>query len=191
MENQHLTSITRGLQHAAAETNSMVAEQFIRVLSQYFDKDEDGTLHARMVRVQLDEDHHTFVPLVSLATPSGLALDRMRVELSLRLEGAQTDKKSVLKNVRNMLKKDSGGGEDDEMSRADFKVSLSPRDKSTKGRPSDHVHIDLEFRSIETPESVMRVIDTYTNMMEPLRSKPAENDEGGPDLQMAPPRTHP
>jgi len=33
------------------------------------------------------------------------------------------------------------------------------------------VDIDLEFKSIETPEAVMRVIDTYTNLLQPLPGK--------------------
>lgn len=177
MENQKLTAITRGLQHAAAETNAMVAEQYIRVLAQYFDKDEDGTLHARMVRVQITDDQHTYVPLVSLATPTGLALDRMRVQLSIRLEGADSSSEpAMLRHLKNVLKTSPDETQPDEAGRTDFRVSLSPRDKDSKRRPSDHVHIDLEFRAIQTPEAVMRVIDTYTNLMQPMRSKPEAGD---------------
>lgn len=178
MENQKLTAITRGLQHAAAETNAMVAEQYIRVLSQYFDKDENGTLSARMVRVQLDEQHHAFVPLVSLATPAGLALDRMRVELSIRLEGARDmGDTPLLRRVKGLLGEGHAGnataeGDAASENRADFSVSLSPRGRGEKKRQSDHVHVDLEFRSIKTPEAVQRMIETYTNMIQPLRTEP-------------------
>jgi hypothetical protein len=79
MERQKLTHITRGLQHAAAETNSLVSQQYIRVMSEYFDKLPDGSLKAKMVRVELDDEHYVMVPLVSLAAPTGLGLDRMRV----------------------------------------------------------------------------------------------------------------
>ncbi len=175
MENQKLTAITRGLQNAAAETNSMVAEQYIRILSQYFDHDPDGTLRAKMVKVQLDENHVAMVPLVSMAAPSGLALDRMRVELSIRLEGADIEgEKNLLSRLKNNLKRDTETSETSG-DRANFSVSLSPRsERKSEGRPSDHVHIDLEFKSIETPESVLRVIETYTNMIQPIKSIESE-----------------
>lgn len=175
MENQKLTYITRGLQHAAAETNSMVADQYIRILSQYFDHLEDGTLQAKMVRVQLDDTHHAQVPLVALVAPTGLALDRMRVELSIRMEGADDQPQSVLNRLRHVVR-DQG---DEDAARSDFTVSLSPRSKSREGsRQSDHVHIDLEFKAIETPEAVMRVIDAYANMFTPIRTpEPEETAE--------------
>lgn len=173
MQHQKLTDITRGLQAAAAETNALVADQFIRILSEYFDRHEDGTLEARMVRVQLDDNFYSLVPLVSLVSPSGLALERMRVQLSIRLEEAREERVNLLKRLKNAADVDGDG----DVTRSDFKVSLSPRDgKQGKRRPSDHVHIDLEFKSLETPESIMRVIETYTNMIAPI---PIPKD-GGP-----------
>lgn len=178
MKNQQLTAITRGLQHAAAETNAIVAEQYLSVLAQYFDKDEDGTLRARTVKVQLSEEHYSMVPLVALATPTGLALERMRVELSLRVEDATRNPEGVVDRLKSILgRKNSTSEEDDstppasqhESPRTDFQVSLSPRTGKSGERPSDHIHIDLEFRAIETPEAVMRVIETYTSMIQPLR----------------------
>lgn len=178
MENQKLTSITRGLQHAAAETNSLVAEQYIRILSEFFEHDENGVLRAKMVHVQLDDMHYAKVPLVAMVSPSGLALDRMRVELSIRLEGAESEHVSLLRRLRRTLREE-GESEDQGASRANFTVSLSPRhgrDGSGR-RPSDHVNVELEFKSIQTPEAVMRVIDTYTNMITPLRDPAADSPE--------------
>lgn len=178
MANQHqkLTDITRGLQNAAAETNSLVAEQYIRILSEYFEHLDDGTLKAKMVRVQLDDHHYSLVPLVSMVAPSGLALDRMRVQLSIRLEDAEEERIRLLRKLKT-----AGRGRGASVSRSQFRVSLSPRGKGKgKGRPSDHVHIDLEFKGLETPESVMRVIDTYTNLIEPI-AIPIENETPPPD----------
>lgn len=169
MEHQQLVSITRGLQNAAAETNSLVAQQYIRVLSEFFERTPDGSLKAKMVRVELDENYYSMVPLVSLAAPSGLALERMRVQLSIKLEDAKEERTRLLSVLRAQVD-DAADGEE---SRAQFTVSLSPRGSGgDRQRPSDHVHIDLEFRTLQTPESIQRVIDTYTNMMQPLRRKP-------------------
>lgn len=170
MQHQKLTNITRGLQAAAAETNALVADQYIRILSEYFDHHEDGTLEAKMVRVQLDDKYYSNVPLVSLVAPSGLGLDRMRVQLSIKLEEAREERVNLLSRLRG-----SKGGDDDDVSRSDFQVSFSPRSGAEgKERPSDHVHIDLEFKSLPTPESIQRVIETYTNMISPIPIPPGD-----------------
>lgn len=180
MQNQKLTSITRGLQHAAAETNSLVADQYIRILSQYFDHDDNGGLQAKMVHVQLDDQHYARVPLVAMVAPSGLALDRMRVELSIRLEGAEDEHVSVLRRLRRVVRETA----EDQAARADFTVSLSPRPARDGGiRPSDHVNVELEFRAIQTPEAIMRVIDTYTNMITPRRGTAPRPPEGEDPLR--------
>lgn len=172
MEHQQLVSITRGLQNAAAETNSLVAQQYIRVLSEFFERLPDGSLKAKMVRVELDENYYSMVPLVSLAAPTGLALERMRVQLSIRLESAKEERTRLLSLLRAQNEEPAADGE----SRAQFTVSLSPRGADGgRRRPSDHVHVDLEFRTLQTPESIQRVIDTYTNMMQPLRRSPSDD----------------
>jgi hypothetical protein len=176
MQHQKLTNITRGLQAAAAETNALVADQYIRILSEYFDHHEDGTLEAKMVRVQLDDKFYSNVPLVSLVAPSGLGLDKMRVQLSIKLEEAREERVNLLSRLRG-----SKSGEQDEVSRSDFQVSFSPRTSGEgKERPSDHVHIDLEFKSLPTPESISRVIETYTNMIAPIPIPP-EDGKPAPD----------
>jgi hypothetical protein len=165
MINQDLTDITRGLQHAAATTNSLVAEQYIRILAQYFETLPDGTLQAKMVRVQISEEYYAMVPLVSMVAPSGLALDRMRVELSLKVEQAEEKRASIL-DMRHGHADDPAPGD---VTRSAFAVSMSPRSKGAKRRPSDQVDIVMEFVARETPESVMRVIETYTNLIQPLK----------------------
>lgn len=165
MKNQNLEDITRGLQHAAATTNSLVAEQYIRILSQFFDTTEDGTLKAKMVRVQISEDYFAMVPLVSMVSPSGLALDKMKVDMSIKIEGADEKRASIL-DLRHGHPQEDAGGDD---TRSTFAVSMSPRSKDGHKRPSDHVDISLEFVSQETPESVMRVIETYTNLIQPIQ----------------------
>lgn len=189
MEHQKLTHITRGLQNAAAETNSLVSQQYIRVMSEYFDKMPDGTLRAKMVRVELDDQHYALVPLVSLAAPTGLGLDRMKVELSIRLENAEEERTHLFSRLGGRDQASGGEGDgDDSKGRSQFKVSLSPRSKGEGGgRPSDHVHIELEFRALETPESIQRVIETYTNMLQPIKKEPpvtpspTPTSDGGPN----------
>lgn len=167
MINQDLSDITRGLQHAAATTNSMVAEQYIRILAQFFETMEDGTLKAKMARVQINDEFYALVPLVSMVSPSGLSLDKMKVELSIKIEKAEEKRASIL----DMIHDQRYGAEASESTRSAFGVSMSPRSRSSDGkrRPSDHMDIVLEFVARETPESVMRVIETYTNLIQPIK----------------------
>jgi hypothetical protein len=154
MSEQKLTDITRGMQHAASTTIALVADQYIRLLEQFFDPTEDGTLKAKMVRVAIDDKRYVLIPLVSLLTPRGLTLDQMRVQLSVRLRDMD-----VLKATTQ---------EESEVTRASFNVDLAPR--SEKGeRKGDVVDIEMVFHAVDPPESVMRVIDMYANLIEPLK----------------------
>lgn len=189
MERQQLVHITRGLQNAAAETNSLVSQQYIRVMSEYFEKLPDGGLKAKMVRVELDDDHYVMVPLVSLSAPTGLGLDRMRVELSIKLEQAEEEHTQLFSWLRKQPTEGEGEGGDSKI-RSQFSVSLSPRGGKDGARPSDHVNIELEFRAIETPESIQRVIETYTNLMQPLKKgKGPAAAEPAPEPQPEPTQT--
>lgn len=160
MDRQQLTDITRGLQHAAQTTLSLVAEQFILLMRQFFDPMEDGTLKAKMVRVQLSEETYVMVPLITLASPKGLSLDTMHVSLSVRLEQATTKPATSSDNATDVIKRTS------------FSVSMAPRGTDSDRRNSDVVDIEMEFKARESPEAIMRVIDLYTNSISPERIPP-------------------
>ncbi|CCK02840.1 FIG00553412: hypothetical protein [Cronobacter sakazakii 701] len=67
------------------------------------------------------------------------------------------------------------GVSDDAVGR--FHVSMSPQSRDKNGRDSDHVDIEMQFTVLEPPESVMRLIEEYTNQVLP---KPTDrsNDNG-------------
>jgi hypothetical protein len=48
-----------------------------------------------------------------------------------------------------------------------FHVSLSPSSDNKGGRDSRHVDVEMQFTALEPPESVMRLIDEYTNKVIP------------------------
>ncbi len=157
MNRQSLSDITRGLQHAAQTTLSVVAEQFIRTMEQFFDPLEDGTLRAKTVRVEIGEGSYVMVPLVALVTPRGLAIDRMRVSLSVRVEVAEAKKATSWDNSEAM--------------RTSFGVSIAPRGATSDRRPGDVVDVELEFKALDAPESMMRLIDLFANAVTPFSPK--------------------
>ncbi|MCC5028118.1 MULTISPECIES: DUF2589 domain-containing protein [Burkholderia] len=167
-----LDEIARGMQHAAAAANQLLAHQYTAVLDQFFDRRDDGLLAPREVTVALDAEHAMPVPLVALATPRGLALERMVVHLTVR--GDFTEALPA-----------GGIAGDDQRGR--FYVTFAPRSgsKDTQGvarqRDTEHIDIEMQFAALAPPEAIMRVIDEYTQRLVP-RARPGskENDDGEP-----------
>lgn len=145
-----LEDITRGMQYAATAANELIAQQYMKALDPFFEPAEDGSLIPRTVQLALDENHYFDLPLVALSTPRGLMLEKMKVNLTIRTEGMQTPSRQSGEN---------------EFGR--FHVSLSPSSDSKGGRDSRHVDVEMQFTALEPPESVMRLIDEYTNKVIP------------------------
>jgi hypothetical protein len=158
MTGSALTRITRGLHHAASTTNTMVAQQYVRLLEQFFDRDgdaPDAPFKAKMVEVQLDEKHSMLVPLISLVAPRGIALDTMRVEMSVKIDG--TEAKKATSGLDNATEERDG-----------FQVSITTGKRiNGERRDPDEVEIVMEFRAGDPPEGIMRIIDEYTNLIAP------------------------
>ncbi len=150
-----LSDITRGLYHVASSTTAMVAQQYIHILQQFFDQMDDGTLQAKMAKVAVDDVHFIMVPLISLVSPTGFNLDKMKVGLAVRVDGVD-------------VKQATHPADDSGATRSSFSVSISPRPDKTD-RHGDAMTIDLEFISHAPPEGVMRIIDSYTNLIRPLK----------------------
>ena len=159
MDSSQLSDITRGLYHVASSTTAMVAQQYIHILQQFFDQMEDGTLQAKMAKVAVDDKHYIMVPLISLVSPTGFNLDKMKVGLAVRVDEVDV-------RAATHPSDDSGA------TRTAFTVSMSPR-PGQGDRNGEAMTIDLEFVAHAPPEGVMRIIDSYTNLI-----RPAKLDDG-------------
>lgn len=145
-----LEDITRGMQYAATAANELIAQQYMKALDPFFEPAEDGSLIPRTVQLALDEKHYFDLPLVALSTPRGLMLEKMKVNLTIRTEGMQAPSRQSGEN---------------EFGR--FHVTLSPSSDNKGGRDSRHVDVEMQFTALAPPESVMRLIDEYTNKVIP------------------------
>lgn len=114
MNAQMLTDITRGMHHAVNTTGTMISQQYVMLLQQFFGTQEDGSIAAKMVKVQMDEKHDILVPLIALVQPQGIALEKMRFEFSIKIT------ESELKRATHEVDGLNAG-------RTAFKVFLSPR----------------------------------------------------------------
>ncbi|WP_249043786.1 DUF2589 domain-containing protein, partial [Burkholderia territorii] len=163
-----LDEIARGMQHAAAAANQLLAHQYTAVLDQFFDLRDDGLLAPREVTVALDAEHTMPVPLVALATPRGLALDRMIVHLTVRGDFTEA--------------LPAGGIASDDEQRGRFYVTFAPRSakKDAQGnarqRDTEHIDIEMQFAALPPPEAIMRVIDEYTHRLVP-RARPGSKEK--------------
>lgn len=191
MNAQMLTDITRGIHHAVNTTGSMIAQQYIMMFQQFFDTDpDDGSISAKMVKVQVDEKHEMLVPLIAMVNPQGIALEKMRFELSIQV--TESELKKATHEVDNL-----------NASRTSFKVYLAPKSSDSIRRHTDIVDVEMAFTRCRPPEGIARLIEHYTNMIQPYeRPKDAEpppepelsGDESGPSPEgpmfAAAPRFH-
>ncbi|MCI0303323.1 DUF2589 domain-containing protein [Cronobacter sakazakii] len=157
-----LADITRGMQHAATSANQLIAHQYMQALDPFFEHSDDGRLVPKVIEMQLDDNHYFKLPLAALSTPRGLMLEKMKVFLTVRTDAVEQQSAPA-------------GVSDDAVGR--FHVSMSPQSRDKNGRDSDHVDIEMQFTVLEPPESVMRLIEEYTNQVLP---KPTDrsNDNG-------------
>jgi hypothetical protein len=164
METQKLTDITRGMHHAATTTSAMVAQQYIMMVDQFFDSLPDGSIRAKMAKIYIDDEHFMLVPLVSLVAPKGLTLDKMHVQMSIKVTEAE-------------VKAATSEYDNSEAERTSFTVSLSPKSQGETRRRSDVVDIEMQFSAVDPPEGIMRLIEQYTNRIQPVPSPEGEEAE--------------
>lgn len=162
MTSSDLGDITRGLQEAAAATHTLIAQQYIKLFDQFFDCDPEALgspMKAKMVEVAMDDQHTLRVPLIALVSPRGLALERMQVDLSVRVNGIDTQSLAKHKPAE-----DAGG--------ARFQVTVGANGRRGEQRDPDEVQIRMQFQACEPPEAINRLIEEYTNLIVPQRLPP-------------------
>jgi Protein of unknown function (DUF2589) len=171
-----LSNITRGLHQAAAATQNLIAQQYIKLFDQFFDydpQDLETPMIAKMVEVGLD-DHHTMnIPLIALVAPRGLGLESMKVDLSVKMHGTE-------------LEKASHELENGELHRERFFVTFGTDKRQGQDRDPDEVTISMEFKACEPPEAIHRLIEEYTNLISPIRAAlPALPEDESPSAEAA------
>lgn len=151
-----LCDITRGLQEAAAATTSLIAQQYIKLFDQFFDYDAQALgapMKAKMVEVAMDDRHTLRIPLVALVAPRGLALERMQVDLSVKIQNTAANPPDALQGRSERF----------------FVKVGTPGKRQGDSRDPDEVQIRMQFQACEPPEALNRLIEEYTNLISPIR----------------------
>ncbi|RYC47146.1 DUF2589 domain-containing protein [Pectobacterium zantedeschiae] len=156
-----LADIACGMQHAATAANQFIAHQYQQTLDPFFERSADGALTPKTIAIQLDSRHHIELPLVALSAPRGLMLEKMKVQMTVRTDAVSNDEVTSSLDGYNI---------------SNFHVSMSPSGKNKNGRNSQHVDIEMQFTAIEPPESIMRLIDEYTNLVIPRITQEEKNN---------------
>jgi len=154
-----LTDITRGLYHAASTTHAMVANHYVGLLHQFFDKTTDGTLVPKVVVVQMPDETVVDLPLISLVEPKGLMLDKVNFDFAVVADPC--DVKAATDHLDNL-----------NLTRSSFKAEMT-----VKGEPEGHdytrrrgvIDVNMKFRATEPPEGLMRLFDKFASIVSPMK----------------------
>ncbi|RBL67746.1 hypothetical protein C3E98_030200, partial [Pseudomonas sp. MWU13-2625] len=133
---------------------------YIKLFDQFFDynvNDLGTPMKAKMVEVALNDDHIINVPLIALVSPKGLALHKMTVDLSVRMQATE-------------LQKASHDLENGELQSEKFFVTFGSGKRDGQERDPDEVQISMEFRDCQPPEAIQRLIEEFTNLISPQRT---------------------
>lgn len=161
---QGLTDIARGMQHAAQSSQDVQGQQFLTVLSHYFDPDTGEPLEFRLT---LPNGQVWDIPLIACFPPSAIGLTKFTSRYAVDIHHADVRQG---KYHRNMPALD----------RARFKVAFAPSDPNNVRRKSGHgrtMDVELTFESEEkprTPEIVKRIIALYTDLSVPMSKEDAD-----------------
>ena len=148
---QTLADIARGMQHAVNSAQEIGEQHYARMFSRYFD--DDG--RAKMQKFVLPSGHTLDVPIISLMPLNGLILQKMQVQMAVRVEEAET-------------KGAAGEGEHTSLTRTSFKVSFSPHKRKSEEREMNLVDVTMEFQAGDPPEAVARLVhEYYANSVRP------------------------
>ncbi len=162
-----LTDITRGLYHAASSTYSMVANQYINLLDQYFDKTLEGAYVAKSVEVQLPDESKVNLPLISLVSPKGLMLEKVNFDFAVI-----ADPSSIVEATTDL--------DGIDLTRSSIKVEMAAKTpkEGAEGdsRKQGVMDVSMEFKVIEPPEGLMRLLDKFAATVTPL-SAPAQRSD--------------
>ena len=167
----NLTDITRGLYHAASSTHTMMANQYVGLLTQFFDETKEGTFVPKVVVVQMPDETQVELPLISMVEPKGLMLDKIDFDFAVMADPSEIkEATSYLDNLN--------------LTRSSFKAELAARATGDANedltRRKGVVDIRMRMKATEPPEGLMRLFDKFASVVMPV--KPARKNSYMPLL---------
>lgn len=161
-----LTDVVRGMAHAVMAADEIQDQQYIRLVNRYFTQNDDGTLSPRLVKMRHPVTKEVVAfPLIRFVNPSGLGLDELKVEMSVRMKHA---------GVKETQHAANEGGK---VTRGSFGVEIAPKGRrSSNKRAEDVLDIEMTFRASDPPEGLNRLYEAFDNMGVIPEPEPYDDD---------------
>lgn len=161
---QGLTDIARGMQHVAQSFQDVQGQQFLTVLSHYFDPETGEPLE---FRITLPDGMVWDIPFIACFPPTAIGLRKFIAREAVEVHQAEVRQGRYHKGMP-------------EIDRARFRVSLAPTDpkNDTRRRGSARtMDLEMHFEAAErarTPEMVRRIIAHFTDLSRPMKREEAD-----------------
>ncbi len=145
---QTLSDIAKGIQYTVNAAQDVVEKFYIKLLDRYFDDDQNPI----SMGINISDDTSIDIPLITLVTPTGMELDELEVDMSLRVDGI--DKKKEITKAG------------DEIHRASFNISFASGGVKS-GRDTNMIDLKMKFKQGDAPEGIQRIIESFANNVIP------------------------
>lgn len=139
---------------AAMHVQRMAATAAIRRWRDMCDEGDDGVLTPKQIQVKVDEDKVVGIPEISMAHPSVMPLEELKVKFE-----AEVDMASIRPRRRSRRR----GAE--EQPEGVPKPQLKMTTKRGLFKKSTHFEVEALFRLTEPPESIEALRDTLANQV--------------------------
>jgi hypothetical protein len=151
---QYLDGIIRGLNYVANCASDMSLSHYSNLISQYFDYDEEQKIHKpKVIQLMLDDEHQITMPLIAITDAKGLYLDELNVDFSVRVTGIDAD--NLQQQVQGTYPK--------------LIVDIAPSHRSKDNMSKDIIDFKVKFKSRDSPECVMKIIDKFNSQVIPQK----------------------
>lgn len=170
---QFLDTLIKGLNYVANCASDMALTHYQNLISQYFDRLEDGSFQAKQADIRLDDEHIISMPWIAVSDGKGLYLEEMEVDFSVKVTGiSQAEDPAFTAELSQALK-----------NRPDcprLEVTIGPSASVNGSRPKDVIDFKVKFKSQDAPEAVMRVIDKFNATIHPTKVSNSEQEQPAP-----------
>lgn len=167
---QFLDTLIKGLNYVANCASDMALTHYQNLISQYFDRLEDGSFQAKQADIRLDDEHIISMPWIAVSDGKGLYLEEMEVDFSVKVTGiSQAEDPAFTAELSQALK-----------NRPDcprLEVTIGPSASVNGSRPKDVIDFKVKFKSQDAPEAVMRVIDKFNATIHPTKVSNSEQEQ--------------
>jgi hypothetical protein len=158
---QFLDTLIKGLNYVANCASDMALSHYQNLISQYFDRLEDGSFQAKHADIRLDDNHVISMPWIAVSDGKGLYLDEMEVDFSVKVTGiSQHDPHAVAELAAALQQRPDCPR---------LEVTIGPSAHADAERPKDVIDFKVKFKSQDAPEAVMRVIDKFNATIHPIK----------------------